>query len=416
MPPSSRHGQDLLRRGAPLRVLFCTHEPLLPLSGGCTIGNLRLVERLAGRGHQVRVLSPLGIPSAQALGQLPAGVQLAPFQPWRMHRDIPWRFTRYLFYSFLYFFRLWAETGRFKPQVLLVRNSVLTLPVALVARLKGIPAALSYTDFLSALLGGNRRFPRALIRLLLAYEVRVPRLFSRVAVISRLMAQNLLAFGVDSARLTVSLDGADVRLFDPGRFSPASRRSGRRRLGLKPSDRLVMFHGTVEAHHGQDIIGRLIARAGEMDPSLKFLILAAGPGSKALQRELKGRQGVLCLPFQPPAEVARLASLAQCGMIPYAPNFGLDLVFTLKLLDYLAMGLPVVSFRLSSAQAHFGDLGQLLVSKDEADFCDNLIRASKTRPSPRARRRILKDFSWDAVTDTLCRVVESAAREAPASR
>ena len=67
-------------KGRGVDILFCTHEPLLPLSGGCTIGNLRLVQGFVRRGHRVRVLSPLNLPLAQAQAQVP-GVELIPYHP-----------------------------------------------------------------------------------------------------------------------------------------------------------------------------------------------------------------------------------------------------------------------------------------------------------------------------------------------
>ena len=59
----------------------------------------------------------------------------------------------------------------------------------------------------------------------------------------------------------------------------------------------------------------------------------------------------MVLRFQAPAKVARYAYAADAGMVPYEPNQGLDLVFTLKLLEYFALGMPVVTFRLKSAEA-----------------------------------------------------------------
>ena len=88
-------------------------------------------------------------------------------------------------------------------------------------------------------------------------------------------------------------------------------------------------------------------------------------------------------------------------MVPYPPSAGLDLVFTLKLLEYFATGLPAVSFRLAAAQAEFGIFKGYRVAKDEADFIAALGAMAGTKPDPRLRAKVLKDFSWDAVCKRL---------------
>lgn len=383
-------------------MLFCTHEPLLPLSGGCTIGNLRLVQGLGALGWTVSVLSPLNLGLAQAAAQAP-DAELRPFQPWRMGRNVPLRSLRYAAYALAYGFRLFAETGRRRPDALLLRNAVLALPVALVARLRGIPAMISYTDLLSELLGSDPSLPRPLVALLRAYECGIARAFDAVSVISQPLADALSSAGLDPQRLSVSLDGADPAYFKPGAVSQAERQRRRKSLGLGRGQRLVLFHGTVEAHHGQALIPRLLARAVAQAPQLRFLLIAGGPGAAALQSAVAGLPNAQFLPFQPPDEVGRWAACADAGMVPYSPTAGLDLVFTLKLLEYFAAGLPVASFRLRAAQAAFGASPAWAVAGDEAAFIDDLKRLVQRKGDPALRRRVLKDFTWDAVTRRLHR-------------
>jgi glycosyltransferase involved in cell wall biosynthesis len=375
-----------------LDILLCTHEPFLPLSGGCTIGNLRIAQGLAARGHRVRVLSPLQLSQAEAAQEAP-GVECRRFEPWRMHRSIPLRFPKYLCYSALYAFALWREVSRRPPQVLLLRNAVLGIPVLLVAKLRRIPCAISYTDLLSTLLGSDRKFPRLLIWALRQYEVRLGAHFDAVMSISTGIQQALGAG-------TVTLDGADVDLFKP--LAARSRSALRRQLGVGPRETLVAFHGTVEAHHGQQLMPRIVAAA----PELRFLIVAGGPGFPALGQAMRGLKNAVVLPFQKPAAVARLVACADVGMVPYEPNEGLDLVFTLKLLEYFALGLPVTCFRLKSAQDTFGKTPYLRPSGGLEDFVDHLRACAGLRPSASLRRRIRAEFSWDSVTGRMAAVLE----------
>jgi glycosyltransferase involved in cell wall biosynthesis len=207
----------------------------------------------------------------------------------------------------------------------------------------------------------------------------------------------------------VTLDGADVSLFTP-QACPASKRAAlRRSAGAGPKHKLVMFHGTVEAHHGQKLVIELIARAWAAAPQLRFLVIAGGPGFLALKAALDALPNVRCLSFQPPAGVARYAAAADAGMIPYEPSFGLDLVFTLKLLEYFALGLPVVCFRLASAEAVFKNSRRLLTAQTADEFVALLSKAVRLKKSAALRRRIVSDFSWEKVCSRMIAELEKTA-------
>lgn len=376
-------------------ILFCTHEPLLPLSGGCTIGNQRLVQGFAAQGHRVRVLSPLNLPLDQAQAQL-AGVELLPFQPWRMGRGVGLRFPKYLAYAALYGGALDRAIAARRPDALMVRNAVLALAVARAARRHGIPALLSYTDLLSELQASDKRFPGPLIAALRRFERRIPQRFDAVSVISEPLGRALLDAGLPVAKLGISLDGADPAYFRPDAVGAAERKRRRAALGLARGQRLALFHGTVEPHHGAASLPGLLRRAESQAPGLRFLLVAGGPGAGALAAAVKGRPNVSLLPFQPPQEVGRWAACADVGFVPYPPSAGLDLVFTLKLLEYFAAGLPAVSYRLAAAQAEFRSPAYQ-VAADEAGFVGALDALSRRKGDPRLRAKVLKDFTWDAV-------------------
>jgi glycosyltransferase involved in cell wall biosynthesis len=271
-----------------------------------------------------------------------------------------------------------------------------------------VPAVISYTDLLSALLGADKAFPRPLIGLLGWYERWIPRFFDKVTVISPALADEVLQGGAAPHKVTVSLDGADTALFKPAARS-ADLAQAKKTLGLKRGERLAFFHGTVEAHHGQAILASLAQKITAADPKIRVAVVAGGPGFEGLRKSLSGMPRVVVLPFQPPQVVARLAAAANAGMVPYPPSFGLDLVFTLKMLEYFSLGLPVVCFRLKSAQAVFGKSGYLLTAADEEEFVRQTVKATRMKPSPGLRRRILKDFSWDTVCRTICELLESTA-------
>ena len=171
---------------------------------------------------------PLQVPLSEEAGRLRLGsLEARPFEPWRMHRSISLRFPGYSRLLFLPFISSAPLAANARAAG---RTCFLCATPSWGCRCcpgwpgcRGLRCCISYTDLLSALLGGDRRFPRPLIALLRAYEVRLPGYFDLALVISPGIAEALLKGGILSARLRVTLDGADVSLFDPARFSAGTR-------------------------------------------------------------------------------------------------------------------------------------------------------------------------------------------------
>src|SRR5207244_9244931 len=105
--------------------------------------------------------------------------------------------------------------------------------------------------------------PRFVISWLRAFETRLPAYYDGVMSISPGI-RDILGSG------SVTLDGADVGLFKP--LGAGARAKIRRTLGVAKAQKLVVFHGTIEAHHGQQLIPRVV----EMAPELRILIVGGG--------------------------------------------------------------------------------------------------------------------------------------------
>ena len=158
------------RRPSACQIFFCCHEPVWPLSGGGTSGNLAILHELKAAGLDPVAVMPYNASLLDARRAI--GVRFYPFRPFQMHRSAPHRTLRYALFSFLYLFALLRGIRRMNPGLLICRNSVLALPVYLAAKLAGVPSVIALADFLSFYFWSKPARPPLWHRLL--QSLRVP--------------------------------------------------------------------------------------------------------------------------------------------------------------------------------------------------------------------------------------------------
>lgn len=218
-----------------------------------------------------------------------------------------------------------------------------------------------------------------------------------------------LAAWVDSVRsgpTTVIANG-----FEPAWFATAAT----------PEDPVhpLVFIGHPKPWHGADRIIDVLVALAEIDRHPDTLIIGGGPGADTL-RALARRAGVgaqLTITGPLPPEVAS-AQLRQCG-IGLAPYRRQEPFYfcPLKVIDYLAAGLPVIATRQGDIPGLVDDAGVVIDPDDD----DQLVAAvvsllddptSRSNMGRRGRNRALTSMTWNDVaarTDAALRSVLAAA-------
>jgi glycosyltransferase involved in cell wall biosynthesis len=151
------------------------------------------------------------------------------------------------------------------------------------------------------------------------------------------------------------------------------------------SDTLV-FLGHPKPWHGADrlvgLLGGLAARGHE--PHL--LVVGGGPSADDLRRLADGSgvgDRVEITGALPPAEASARLRDAAIGLAPYPPQD--DFYFCpLKIVDYLAAGLPIVATRQGAVASLVGDAGIVVPADDEHAFVE-AVAELLADPGRRAR-------------------------------
>jgi glycosyltransferase involved in cell wall biosynthesis len=281
------------RRSKARPIFFCCHEPVWPLSGGGTSGNLAILHELKAAGLEPVAVMPYNASFRDARRAI--GARLDPFRPFQMHRSaLPERFdTRWL----SYLFALLRSIRRMNPGLLICRNP------SCAARLYCSKAhSCAHRDrssrFSELLFLSKPTRPPLWHRLLQSFECRLAALHDRIFVVTPAMAEEITRHVGEEARskICVIREGIHERFLSLRDADFSAAREIRRSIcGEAP---LALFYGTLELHHGMREIIRIFSLLLERTSDFHALIIGGGPcRSSLLRSSLAGQQRVHLLDF-----------------------------------------------------------------------------------------------------------------------
>ena len=337
---------------------------------------------LAGRGHQVRVITAPPYYPEWRVGR--------GYAAWRYHREIVdgalvlrcpvWvpgepspakRILHLLSFAISSCLpTLWHAITWRPDLVWTVEPTTLTAPTGLLAaRLAGARACLHVQDLeieaacaLGMLSGGRLyRGVRAAYGWLL-------RRFDLVSTISARMRRQLAAHGVAPERLCHFPNWVDTDAILP--LAGANRL--RRALGLSADQVVVLYAGNMGEKQGLEGLATVADRLAHR-PEIQFVLCGAGALRDRLERLMAGRPNVRLLPLQPRERLNELLNLADIHILPQraeAASFALPS----KLGGMLASGRPVVA-QADGEFAQLAGTGGVTVAAAEPAAMVDAIRA-----------------------------------------
>jgi glycosyltransferase involved in cell wall biosynthesis len=190
--------------------------------------------------------------------------------------------------------------------------------------------------------------------------------------------------------------GANVDAFTPRQLESRARWRGE--LGLSEATCVVLFSGSHRPWHGVHVL-EAAARRLQDHPSLFFLFVGGTP------KEARGFRGrhLGALPYERMPEVVAAADV---GVAPYDPGrlAQLQLGFywsPLKIFEYMATGLPVVTIRRPPLTeiVREGQEGLFFREGDAEELAAMLVRLAddptlRARLGASGRERVVARYSW----------------------
>jgi glycosyltransferase involved in cell wall biosynthesis len=205
--------------------------------------------------------------------------------------------------------------------------------------------------------------------------------------------------------------GIDVEQFKP----TANFGNIRRQYGLKETDIVLFFMGWLYHFSGLKEVAAKLAETS--DEKLKLLIVGEGDAFEELKeiRDKHNLQDKLILTGQKPyAQMPAFISSADICLLPAYPREKImqDIV-PIKLYEYMAMGKPVISTKLSGVLREFGDDNGVIYIDEPEDAINkakSLIKDGKIGELGAKARKFGLKYSWDSITDEFEKTLEEVVR------
>jgi len=215
--------------------------------------------------------------------------------------------------------------------------------------------------------------------------------------------------------VSVIPNGVDVRLFRP----QARNEIVAEKLRISEQDTVVAFSGHVTNEKGLDVLAKSAPYIIEDHPRVKFLIIGDGlymKDFKALVSNLHLREKFFFTGFVSGEQLPDYLSLADICVAPYTPGpwYQVSKVETpIKVVEYMAMGKPVVMSRISEENVlAWGNGGLIVTPGDVSELASGiiaLIEDEKSRKSfgENGRKFVEKDYSWQKISRKLVDIYKS---------
>lgn len=397
-----------------MRIAFLTHEPFHPPSGGGSAEAVYLVEEMVRRGHDVHLFCPAFPDSHEVAKKF--GVQRHEFKRWKMGRYASLRNLKYLLYprALERMVRTAAKTHPF--DLILSQHTISAVAAGRLRKDLNLPVVMNFLDFLTGFMETWPVWiaPPFLLKRLKHFEISLPSRYQAdgVMTVSEPLAQCFAEAGYPMTRLKPIYYGYDAEKFPLRKNAPSSDQ--------RP---VVIMHGSFDQHHlgtiardglvgvfkkREDVIFKFV---GKRTPALSHFL-------SSLKRIAPGIKSE-CTGFIPYGEVGQHLRDAAVGIVPYEESSGTHCAFVAKAVEYLGVGLPVVSTRLKNLAQYFNGEPRIRFCEFNGDDFARQTLAWLNDPNLYAVNADARDVSdrvrehldWKAITRQAVDFVEATRNE-----
>jgi len=292
--------------------------------------------------------------------------------------------------------RVADRISAFAPDIIHAHSPVLTaLAAGPVARARAIPFIYEIRAFWedAAVGNGTGREGSPRYRLTRMMETHAVRRTDAVAVICEGLRADLVARGIDPAKIMVSPNGVDLSLFG----APVPRDQAMvAKMGLKDAE-VIGFIGSFYDYEGLDTLIAAMPRLAALRPQLALLLVGGGPMDAALRAQAAVSPVADRIHFVgrvPHDEVERYYALTDIQVYPRKAMRLTELVTPLKPLEAMAQGRLVAASDIGGHRELIrdGETGTLFAADDPEALADAVAGLLANRAGWEDRRAKARAF------------------------
>jgi glycosyltransferase involved in cell wall biosynthesis len=215
-----------------------------------------------------------------------------------------------------------------------------------------------------------------------------------------------IARGVPPEKIHVVMNSADTRLFDPTRHP--------RRPFMEDGELRLIHHSNLQRIYGLDLAIEALAQidAGELPHRLD--VYGDGPYRPQVEEAIRRTDTTARVHLNgrvPMDDLPGLLAAADIGLVPSRPEPYLQYSLSTKLLEYAAMGMPIIASDLATFRAHFSDAAIRYVPGGDAATLAAAIRELAADPERAERlgadaRHQAAAYAWDVQARAYLEIVE----------
>lgn len=231
-------------------------------------------------------------------------------------------------------------------------------------------------------------------RILKIEESLCTRLADAVVAVNEPQAEVLVGRGVPRDKITVLMNVPDDSLFDYGHHM-SERESG--------NSYHTVYHGTVAQRHGVDQAIQAVAHLRDQIPGIELNILGDGDYMEECRRLVKdldaGDYIHFCGMFTIEDMILFLEKM-DLEIVTNRKNPASELMLPVKLMESVALELPVVTARLRTIEYYFSDDMVYFFEPEVLDsLIESILEAYRDREGSRVKarnaKRFLDKYGWN---------------------
>lgn len=205
----------------------------------------------------------------------------------------------------------------------------------------------------------------------------------------------LIQRGINPKKMVISLNVPDPKIFTP---KPQTNKPEN-----KNGFRLV-YHGTITKRLGIDIAITSLTRLTHEIPGLEFFILGTGEDLDEYARlgQKLGLNGQIHFnrKMVPMDQLCEMIAEMDVGVISNRKNSATELMLPVKMLEYVALGIPVVAPELKGIKYYFNDEMVRYFEPENIDSLADAIRDLYQNPKKRdvqaqKAKAFLEKYGWE---------------------
>jgi glycosyltransferase involved in cell wall biosynthesis len=243
----------------------------------------------------------------------------------------------------------------------------------------------------------------AAVRLLLLQEKLSCRFADHVITVTELWRKSLIERGVAAEKVSVVMNVADASIFHR-MMVPVTGNAGKQTGTFN-----LIYHGTLAHRYGIDLLIEALVKIRPQIPEIHLVIHGRGEFLEELRRRAKVLEVEPLITFStrylPISDVPRLIQQADLGIVPYRRDIFTDGILPTKLMEYVALGVPVLAADTPIIRQYFSEtMVQFFHPGDVNDLARNILWLYEHRDRLAALAQnadqFNQQFSWNRIADS----------------